>query len=405
MTTSKRFQPWRRAVGILEALLIAGVPFLRINGESALRFDIPTLRLHFFGISLWMEEFFIILAATLFLTFLFLFITIAFGRLWCGWLCPQTVLSDMTGFVEKAAGKGFAKMVRSWMFVLAVSVFIAANLIWYFVSPYDFFSQLVSGSMGPVTRGFWVILTAILFLNFVLVRRRFCATVCPYAKIQGVLYDENTLVIAMDERRMRECIDCEACVRGCPVGIDIRNGLSDACINCAECIDRCAAVMNAREKPSLIGYFFGTGGGTGRLLRLNVVIAGGTALVFLVFFLFLLFTRVPLDFAVSPNISFASRLSREGRVVNSYVLSIHNRGRQDEEVEIIAEGVEGPVKTVPAGPLLIPAGESNKVTLFVSLPRTAGNGFPDMIEISLRAVSGNYRTAGREIRVQLPEGQ
>ena len=84
MTTIKGIKPWRRLVGLLEALTLLGLPFLRIKGESALRFDIPTLRLHFFGSALWMEEFFIVLAAVIFLTFFFLFITLLFGRIWCG---------------------------------------------------------------------------------------------------------------------------------------------------------------------------------------------------------------------------------------------------------------------------------------------------------------------------------
>ena len=104
MTTSKRIQPWRRLVSALEAVTILGIPFLKIRGESALRFDIPSLRLHFFGLSLWMEEFFILLIAVIFLIFLFLLITLLFGRIWCGWLCPQTVLSDLTRFMDKLKG-------------------------------------------------------------------------------------------------------------------------------------------------------------------------------------------------------------------------------------------------------------------------------------------------------------
>ncbi|MBI4844153.1 MAG: 4Fe-4S binding protein, partial [Nitrospirae bacterium] len=293
MTTSKRFQPWRRLVRALEAVIILGIPFLRINGESALRFDIPSLRLHFFGLSLWMEEFFILLIAVIFLTFFFLLITLLFGRVWCGWLCPQTVISDLTRFTEKATG--LAHKLGAYSAVFLISIIVAANLIWYFIDPYEFIPQVLEGSLGDVAWGFWLTLTGIIFLNFILLRQRFCATVCPYAKLQGVMYDDKTLVIAFDARRKQECMDCGACVKVCPVNIDIREGMSNACINCAECIDECGKMMGRREKKSLISYFFVTPGGGSKVLRRNAVMLGSVAALFLMFFAYLAFSRVALD--------------------------------------------------------------------------------------------------------------
>src|SRR5512134_3439598 len=100
--TNNRIQTWRRLAEAAQAVLLLGIPFFRIGGESALRFDIPSLRLHFFGMTLWMDEFFIVLIALFFFTFLIIFITQVFGRIWCGWLCPQTVIIDMTRFLDRA---------------------------------------------------------------------------------------------------------------------------------------------------------------------------------------------------------------------------------------------------------------------------------------------------------------
>jgi polyferredoxin len=97
----------RRAVGAMLLLLLVGLPFLRVNGESALRFDVPTLRFLFFGTQTGMADSFIILIALIFITFFILFVTTLFGRVWCGWFCPQTVLCDATGFMEKARSRGF----------------------------------------------------------------------------------------------------------------------------------------------------------------------------------------------------------------------------------------------------------------------------------------------------------
>jgi polyferredoxin len=204
---------WRRIARIVHAILLPGIPFLKINGESALRFDIPQLKLYFFGKTFWMDEFFIVLVATLFLTFLIVSVTIIFGRIWCGWLCPQTVISDLTVFFERSLRKGFLYRASAYGGVFILSIFIGATLIWYFVSPYEFLHRLMAWELGKVIWGFWIVLTVIIFLDFTLVRRRFCATVCPYAKMQGMLFDNRTLIIAFDKRRQKECMDCRPVFR------------------------------------------------------------------------------------------------------------------------------------------------------------------------------------------------
>ena len=255
--TTRKIRPWRRLAEISQAIVIIGLPFLRIKGESALRFDVQMLQLHFFGVSLWMEEFFIVLIAIIFLSLLIIFITLVFGRIWCGWLCPQTVIADFTSFVDKAKSRGVFYKLTAYTATLIISIIVAANLIWYFVSPYDFIPRLFEGSLGSILWGFWIVLTGIMFLNFLLLRQQFCATVCPYSKLQSTMFDDKTLVVTFDQRRKDECIDCLACVKKCPVGIDIRTGLNIACIHCAECIDSCADVMRPRKQKSLFGYFFG----------------------------------------------------------------------------------------------------------------------------------------------------
>ncbi len=402
MTKIKRIQPYRRFVEAVQAAVIVGLPFLKIKGESALRFDIPSLQLHFFGASIWMEEFFIVLIAIIFLTFLIVSITLMFGRLWCGWLCPQTVIIDFTQFVDKAKSKGLLYRPGAYSTMLLISVVVAANLIWYFVPPYEFITGMVKGSLGNVTWGFWIVLSGILFLNFAFLRHTFCATVCPYAKLQSVLFDSKTLVISFDPRRKEECIKCMACVRTCPVGIDIREGLSAACMSCAKCIDECTEKMAHRQKKSIIGYFFGLPGETGRILRQNAIMLGLVTALFLIFFIYLILIRIIVDMTVLPNYSFPPRIAADGGVVNSYILSVKNRGRSDIELEIRAIRKEGSIKITPDR-IQILAGSINKFPVYVHMENLHRNENIESIDISIRSKDAKEEVV-KKANFIIPEG-
>lgn len=403
MMKTRKIRPWRRFGEFSQAAVIMGLPFLEIRGESALRFDVPLLRLHFFGISLWMEEFFIVLVALIFLSLLVILITLLLGRVWCGWLCPQTVIADFTAFVERAKGKGPLSRLSAYAAVLAVSAVVAANLIWYFVSPYEFIPRLFQGALDNILWGFWTVLTGILFLNFILLRQKFCATVCPYAKLQSTLFDNKTLVVAFDPRRKEECIDCMACVKTCPVGIDIRKGLDMACIHCAECIDRCAGVMAPGRKKSLIGYFFGPPGEGGRIVRQNVVLTGMVTAAFFLFFLFLLSVRVPLDMTVLPNYSFQPKINSRGTVINSYIISVKNRGRTDAELRTVAKGIEGIISIVPDRVMNIEAGGMKKFTVYISVEGLENKTALQEIEIIIESVKKETVRAAGKANFIVPE--
>lgn len=398
----RSFGFWRKTAGAAQTATVLGLPFLTVNGESALRFDVPTLRLHFFGMSLWMDEFFLLLVGVIFLTALFLLVTLLFGRIWCGWVCPQTVLSDITCAVDRTRGKPVIRRVPALLFTLLLSAVIGASIVWYFVSPYEFLPRLVDGTLGPVTFWSWIVLSVLAFLNYAFLRQTWCATACPYAKLQGTLFDRSTLVIAFDESRKAECIDCRACVRTCPVTIDIRKGLNAACISCAACIDACTERMVHRGERSLVGYCFGEQGEKRRLLRPNVVMIGMLTLASLVLLFVLASSRGPAEMTVLPNIAFPARITDSGSMVNSYLISVSNRGSRALNFSLKASAADSHLTVAPQQISMLP-GEEKKVPVFVTL-RTEQPAHPPLqVTITLETTDSPHSVLTETVSFLRPE--
>ena len=381
---SRKYHRSRRIAGAVLLAALIGVPFWKVHGESAFRFDVPSLRLLLFGTEIWLQDFFIILVAVIFLTFLDMFITTLFGRLWCGWLCPQTVLSDATSFLESRGGRGCLSLIGGYAAAAFAGALIAVSLIGYFVSPYELIPLLRQGNMqAKIVLGSWIVLGVLVFLDVVFLRRTFCATVCPYAKLQSVLFDDRTLLVAFDPGRAEECRACNACMKVCPVKVDIRAGTHPACIHCAECADACADRMASGNKKSLIGYSFGIPGKQGRGLRVSLLMSGAITAVSLLFLLYLAVVRIPFDVIVLPQYALTT-VQADGSVANSYILSLRNTGRSDLELDLGVTASSGRVQHSPARITLLKGTDIAKVPVLVTLkglPKV--NQHPIMITLTI----------------------
>lgn len=281
---------YRRSVELLQALFLTGLPFVRINGESALRFDIGHLSLCFFGSLIRISEFYLILAVVLSFLLFITFVTSVFGRIWCGWLCPQTVLLDLAGTLAAPFGKKHREIIRK-ILLLPLSALVALTMIWYFVPPAETMKALFVSV--PVT-GFFIVLTTTIFIELAFIGRIFCTSACPYAMMQNALFDKDTLVIEYDLSRDDTCMKCDECVRACPVGIDIKQGLDSRCIACAECIDACATISRKRDIPPFPDY-------KGRVLRPKTFLMGGITAAAGLMTALLIWTRPPVEFLVARN--------------------------------------------------------------------------------------------------------
>ena len=347
----------RRIVALLGGAAILLLPFLRIRGRSAARFDLSSLSLHFFGAVVPIDEFHLVLLGSLFLVSLTLLVTVVFGRLWCGWICPQTVIGEIGEWIASALPRGF-RSVGKTLALLPFSALVSLSLLWYFVPPAEATRDL---TRSPVLLGFFLAQWGAIYLMVAVVGPRFCKTACPYAMLQNVLADRETLSVAFDPSRA-ECLRCERCVRLCPVGIDIRKGGQRECIACAACIDACREVTSRRNVAPYIAY-------RGTILRGKAYLfAGGCAAAALVL-LAAIGSRPDVRFAVQWEGSAATPGA------NSYRYSVQN---DSDRPVALALSVEGPARLLGDPKVAVPS--RGRVTGTVTVK--GGDGTPGQIQIT-----------------------
>lgn len=277
----------RTWVSIFFLILLFSGPFMKINGHPLMLFNVLERKFILFGIAFWPQDFHLfVLAMLTFIVFIILF-TALFGRIWCGWACPQTIFMEMVFrkieyFIEgdymqqKALNaespnpvKFRKKFLKNSIFLI-ISFIIANTFLAYLIGVDKLFEIIREGPTqhlgGLISLSIFTLVFYGVYTKF---REQACIVVCPYGRLQGVLLDKNSVVIAYDynrgeprekmhkgqERTAGDCIDCHQCVQVCPTGIDIRHGTQLECVNCTACIDACDSIMEKIEKPrGLIRY-------------------------------------------------------------------------------------------------------------------------------------------------------
>lgn len=249
------------------------LPWISANGEQILLLDIQNRKFNFFGVHLLSHDapllFFIVFGLSILLAIM----TALWGRVWCGWACPQTVFIEKIfrqieiwvegTYIERRKlhaqdmnFKKFKKVSLKWTLYFLVSSIMAHSFLSYFVGSEKLMSMVM---YSPKTNWTYFLLvsscTALLLFNFGWFREQFCLIVCPYGKIQSLLMDQQSVAVMYDDSRKKDCVQCRRCVQVCPTGIDIRKGLQMECINCTACIDACDEIMTKVNRPKgLIRY-------------------------------------------------------------------------------------------------------------------------------------------------------
>ncbi|MEP7165714.1 MAG: 4Fe-4S dicluster domain-containing protein [Ferruginibacter sp.] len=413
------------------------LPFIKVNEEPLLMFNVLERKFIIFGMIFWPQDFFIFgIGMLTFIVFVILF-TVVFGRIFCGWACPQTIFMEMVfrkieywidgdatqqKLLKKMPWNGEKIWKRSLKFVIFFLIsFIIANFFLAYLSGMD---QLINDITHPSEHiGTLVSLlgfTTAFFFVYWWFREQVCIVVCPYGRLQGVLLDKDSIVVAYDYNRGEprgkllkednfkvkddhdckcvdckgdggcndvvqkleairpavpvhgDCVDCFACVRVCPTGIDIRNGTQLECVNCTACIDACDAIMTSIHKPEgLIRYASENSISNDVQLKFTRRIKAYTIVLslLLVLLVFLLVSRTDLDARLMRTAGMTYTSMPDGRVSNLYNLKLANKTHKDIPIHLKLENIPGEISLVNSFYPVIKKQDYSTIQFFVKLNR------------------------------------
>jgi len=363
MASTSSWHRLRKRIHLICFLVFVALPFLNV-----VRADIPRQRFYFFGSELWINEFAIIFFALMFLMFLVVASSVLYGRVYCGYMCPQMIFSEASiaveNWIRRRVTRKFGRHERLGRVIFfavigAASIFLAFVFISYFAEPRDLFRQLASLDLHTAAGISGATVTILAFLDFSLVRQKFCTTVCPYGYLQGMLGDGNTLMVQYRDET-HACIECKKCVRVCPMGIDIRESpFQIECIHCGDCIDACDEIL--ARVPGLIHYRVG-GLDTKRVVVMLVVICYAAALSVAFAMRHAVLVRV------SPIRTSLYRVDASGRVFNRFRYSVSNRGRKRSSVILSIQHLAGATLLLEPNPIPVARGETVLGEFEISTP-------------------------------------
>jgi cytochrome c oxidase accessory protein FixG len=382
----KRPKGWyynaRTIVSVFYLIVFLVLPWIKVGGEPLFLIDVLNRKFILFGKIFWPQDFFIFMVGMLtFIVFVVVF-TVAFGRLFCGWVCPQTIFMEMVfrkiEYWIEGDGDRQRKLSNSpWnsdkilrrggkYFAFFLVSFIIAN---YFLSYFVGMDQVMTYVREGIFAN-WGILIPLLIFTFIFFavytwfREQVCLIVCPYGRLQGVMLDKNSIVVAYDylrgeprkhfrkneERKAGHCVDCLECVKVCPTGIDIRNGTQLECVNCTACIDACDEIMDKFEFPKgLIRYASENNIAKNEKMKFTKRMVAYTVVLSLLVGVLatLLLTRQDISANVLRARGMLYQIQPNAQVSNLYNIKLLNKTRKDIPVTLKMEnGFHGTIKMV-----------------------------------------------------------
>jgi cytochrome c oxidase accessory protein FixG len=422
---SGKFYNARNILSYAYFIIFFAGPFIKINGRPLFLLNVVEGKFILFGAIFWPQDFFIFgLAMVAFILFIVLF-TMVFGRLFCGWMCPQTIFMEMlfrkieywiegNAAAQKVLNKApwhtekILKKTAKHILFYILSFLIANTFLAYIIGT-DSLQQIIEGPVAEHTGGLaaMLVFSGVFYGVCAFLREQGCTVVCPYGRLQGVLLDRDSVVVAYDyvrgeprehfkkkeEHSGGDCIDCLQCVKVCPTGIDIRNGTQLECVNCTACIDACNFMMEKTGRPlNLIRYASENGIANKQPLRFTTrsKVYSTLLLIILSAISWMLFSRQPVSGAVMRTAGMLYQERGTDSITNLYRIKLVNKTTGNILLTLKLEDAPGTIELLGQPQIHVKAEDQGEGTFFVVLPRTSIKNRKTNLHIAL--YTGNTKT-------------
>jgi cytochrome c oxidase accessory protein FixG len=423
------FYKYRSYVSYFLLVFLLFAPFIKINGNQLLLFNVLERRFNIFGFPFWPQDFYLLVVSMITGVVFIILFTVVFGRIFCGWICPQTIFMEMVFrkieyWIDGDRGKQIRlnkqpwnaekikKRLLKWFIFFVISFLIANVFLAYLIggdtlisyitgNPFDNISTLIS----------LIIFTCVFYFVFAWFREQVCIIACPYGRLQGVLLDDKTINVAYDYKRGErelgrskfkknedraalgkgDCIDCKQCVVVCPTGIDIRNGTQLECVNCTACIDECDHIMESVNLPKgLIRYASEDNIAKKKPFKINARIKGYSAVLLILvgILIGMLFLRNNVEATILRLPGQLYQHKENNVISNVYTFKVINKTTKDiTDVNYKILSHKGEIKLVSNKNFIVPKQGLAEGTLFIEL--NAAVLKDDNIDIEIGVFSGD----------------
>ncbi|MEW7279799.1 cytochrome c oxidase accessory protein CcoG [Aquimarina sp. 2201CG1-2-11] len=408
-----KFYSYRKWVSYGLLIFLFTAPFIKINGNQFLLFNVLERRFNIFGAPFWPQDFHLFVISMIIGVIFVTLFTVAFGRLFCGWVCPQTIFMEMVFrrieyWIEGDRGKQIRlnkqpwntekirKKALKWAIFFIISFLIANVFLAYFIGSDQLVGYIIDGPSKHLnTLISLLIFTAVFYFVFAWFREQVCIIACPYGRLQGVLLDSKSIVVAYDYKRGEkekgrarfkknedrsttgkgDCIDCFQCVHVCPTGIDIRNGTQLECVNCTACIDACDHMMESVHLPTgLIRYASEDNISKKEKFKFGPRLKGYSAVLIILIgvFLGMSFLRNDLEATILRLPGQLYERKDNNIISNVYTYKLVNKTIEDiEDVHFVLLSHKGKIEQVTHKNFIIPKQSLSEGTLFIEINAAA----------------------------------
>jgi cytochrome c oxidase accessory protein FixG len=422
---SGKFYTYRKYVSYVLLIFLLAAPFVKINGNQFLMFNVLERRFNIFGFPFWPQDFHLFVISMIIGVIFIALFTVAFGRIFCGWMCPQTIFMEMVFrrieyWIDGDRGAQIKLDRQPWnaekikkrtlkgLIFFIISFLIANVFLAYLIGSDKLMSYIIDGPFKHwSTLISLLIFTAVFYFVFAWFREQVCIIACPYGRMQGVLLDNKSIVVAYDHKRGEaekgrkkwrknedrealghgDCIDCFQCVNVCPTGIDIRNGTQLECVNCTACIDECDTIMEKVNLPKgLIRYASEDEITKKEKFKFSPRLKGYTAVLFILIGVLagMLFLRNDLEANI---LRLPGQLyeHKEGDIIsNVYTYKLMNKTTEAvSDVNFRLLSHEGIVKVVRTKNFVVPAQDLAEGTLFIEIDNAAVKSDKEKVKVGV----------------------